>query len=143
MAILVPFSIEHYHDSLRLWSACEGIGLSSADSPQAIRLFLDRNPGLSCVAIDDDRVVGTALVGHDGRRGFIHHLAVSPEHRRKGIGAQLVERCIDQLRQAGIEKCHIHVLRSNAEGEAFWQRQGFEPRIDIGIMSRAITRAGD
>ena len=88
------FTIEDYEPVYALWKASEGIDLSDADSKEGIKHFLEHNPGLSFIAVQDKQVVGAALCGHDGRRGYIHHLAVAKSHRRQGIGKSLVGRCI-------------------------------------------------
>src|SRR4030042_2050932 len=108
----------------RLWESSEGIGLSDADSEAGFEQFLARNRGLSVVAVDGDRMVGGALCGHDGRRGYIHHLAVSLSHRRRGIARGLVTRCLSTLDAEGIQKCHAFVLEENAAGGASWERSG-------------------
>ena len=79
------FTVESYEKVLDLWKQCEGIGLSDSDSKENIQLYLDRNPGMSFIAELNNQLVGAVLSGHDGRRGYIHHLAVSPNYRRQGI----------------------------------------------------------
>src|SRR5262245_47853322 len=106
-------SIEHYEAVLNLWQAAEGVGLSDADSYEGIARFLDRNPGLSYVAYVGETLAGAILSGHDGRRGYIHHLAVDPAYRRQGLGQALVEHCLAALAQAGIDKCHLFVFKQN------------------------------
>ena len=81
-------SIGDYDEVFALWQAGDGIGLSGSDSRAGIGGFLAANPGLSLVARIDGQLVGAMLCGQDGRRGYIHHLAVSQSHRRKGIGAR-------------------------------------------------------
>ena len=44
------------------------------------------------------------LAGHDGRRGFIHHTAVSPLHRKEGIGTKLSDEALRALKNEGITK---------------------------------------
>jgi putative acetyltransferase len=132
-----------YDEVIALWQATEGIGLSGADSRASIAAFLRRNPGLSVVARLSDAVVGAVLCGHDGRRGFLHHLAVAPAQRRRGLGQQLVETCLSRLGALGIEKCHLFVLADNADGECFWQALGWVGRPGIKLMSTEITIAAD
>lgn len=135
---IVPFTMASYDDVVALWKQCEGIGLSDADSRENIRAYLDRNPGMSFVATAGGRVVGAVLAGHDGRRGYIHHLAVHPDGRRQGLGRRLVESCLEALRAAGIGKAHIFVFNANAGGFAFWESAGWTRRSDISVMSREI-----
>ncbi|HEX8246282.1 MAG TPA: GNAT family N-acetyltransferase [Longimicrobium sp.] len=126
-------------EALELWTATEGVGLRGADSPAELRRYLVRNPGLSLVAREEGRMVGAVLCGHDGRRGYLHHLAVAASHRRRGIGRALVERCMDGLRGAGIFKCHLFVYHHNASGQAFWRSIGWHARDDLLVMSRNLT----
>jgi len=87
-------NIEHYDKVFALWKAFKEIGLSEADTKENISKFLDKNKGLSLVAKRRDEIVGALLVGHDGRRGYIHHLAVSVDFRRNGIGKELVKTAL-------------------------------------------------
>jgi N-acetylglutamate synthase len=133
-----PFTIELYDSVLGLWQQCEGVGLSSADSKECIRSYLERNPGMSFVAAMGAKVVGAVLAGHDGRRGYIHHLAIHPAHRRKSLGCQLVDRCLAVLAEAGIQKCHIFIFNENTDGIDFWKSIGWIHRSDISIVSKNI-----
>ena len=136
--VIRAMEIEDYQDVLALWDASEGVGLSSADAEQSIEIFLERNPGLSRVAHRREQLVGAVLCGHDGRRGYIHHLAVSRLCRREGIGSALVGRCLDGLRQIGIQKCHIFVFAVNSEAMVFWDRMGWTKREELTVMSMSI-----
>lgn len=127
-----------YEPAIGLWRRCAGVVLSSADRPDAIGRYLDRNPGLSLVAEESGRVVAALLCGHDGRRGYLHHLAVEPGHRGRGIGRSLVDRATDRLRRAGIAKCHVFVLHDNPDGRSFWTHLGWVARADIGIVSLSL-----
>ena len=131
-------TFDDYDAVVALWRESEGIGLSQADEPAAIARYLERNPGMSYVAVDSELVVGAVLCGHDGRRGFIHHLAVRPTHRRRGIGEGLAGRCEEALRREGIDKCHLFVMGGNAPANGFWQRLGWKQRDDLLLMSKMI-----
>jgi ribosomal protein S18 acetylase RimI-like enzyme len=139
---ITEFPIEAYEAVISLWRLCEGIGLSSADSKYNIRNYLDRNLGMSFIALDDEKVVGAILSGHDGRRGYIHHLAVHPAYRKRGIGKALVEKCLLTLQSVGIQKCHLFIFNDNREGIRFWNEIGWEQRFDISLMSKVIGREG-
>jgi putative acetyltransferase len=132
------FEIDRYDEVLALWKECAGVGLSSADSRNNIGAFLERNPGMSFVAHSDARLVGAVLAGHDGRRGYIHHLAVHPDFRRLGLGRRLVDACLDALEEAGIAKCHIFIFNSNTGGVAFWKSMDWTLREDVSLMSKDV-----
>ena len=119
-----------------LWASAEGVELDRSDSPEALVAFLARNPGLSSVAFLDGELAGAALCGHDGRRGLLHHLAVAPFARRRGVGRAIVERCLGQLRGAGIIRCHALVFRDNRFGELFWTPTGWDLRDKVALYSR-------
>jgi ribosomal protein S18 acetylase RimI-like enzyme len=139
--IITPFTIESYEGTLALWQQTEGIGLDNVcDSKEGIQTYLKRNPGMSFVAIADGKVIGAVLGGHDGRRGYIHHLAVHPNCRWQGIGRKLVQNCLDVFRSAGIRKCHIFIFNDNSEGIEFWKSIGWTPREDISIISNTIEQ---
>jgi len=128
-------SIEHYDDSMALWRASEGVVLSSVDSRENINRLLERNPGMSFVVLDDSQVVGAVLCSHDGRMGYLTHLAVAKSHRRKGIGRSLVGRCLFALMAIGISKCTLLVMRDEAGAMAFWESIGLKGRVDLLMMS--------
>lgn len=134
-----PFHIERYDQAYALWDRCAGIGLSSADECDKIASYLERNPDMSFIALADGNVVGSILSGHDGRRGYIHHLAVDETYRRQGIGKRLVEECLAALQEAGIQKCHLLIFHENEDGIAFWEANGWTLRRDIMIISRQLS----
>jgi ribosomal protein S18 acetylase RimI-like enzyme len=137
--LIEPFSVKYYDAARALWERCEGVRLhDDCDSREAIEAYLERNPGLSYVAMSDGRMLGAVLCGHDGRRGYIHHLAVEPQARGQGIGRKLVDACLERLRELGITRCHIFIVNANAEGIRFWERVGWWQRRDISIMSRDL-----
>jgi ribosomal protein S18 acetylase RimI-like enzyme len=121
----------HIPAALELWRHTEGIGLTLDETPEMLAAFLQRNLGVSSVAVIDGRLVGAVLGGHDGRRGYIYHLAVDPKHRGCGIARSLVDRTVSQLRAHGLLKATIMVYATNAEGQSFWHHLGWRPRLDL------------
>lgn len=139
--LVVPFQQQHYPSARALWERTPGVGLSDADEPEAIARFLQRNPGLSFVAIVEPEIVGTVLCGHDGRRGLIHHLVVAPEHRRKGVGRELLNVGLSGLRRHGIQKCHLLVFGNNEGGLTFWRAAGAAERTELRLFSVSTSSA--
>lgn len=132
-------TIDDYEEAVVLWQSSEGIGLSAADSREAIERYLARNPGMSFVARSDQGdLLGAVLCGQDGRRGYLHHLAVRSDCRGQGIGRGLVARCLAALRSQRIDKCHLFVYQDNQAGRAFWEKIGWEERSTLFIMSTDI-----
>ena len=128
-------TIGDYDEFYALWSGMSGVGLSEADERDSIAAYLSRNPGQSFICKAGGQIVGTILCGNDGRRAYIHHTAVSPEHRRHGVATELVRLAMAAQRECGIQKCHLFVISDNEQGKHFWRKTGFTDRYDIDIMS--------
>jgi ribosomal protein S18 acetylase RimI-like enzyme len=121
-----PFVVADYQGARALWERTEGMGLNESDTQAAIESFLKRNPGFSAIAIaHDGEVVGAVLCGHDGRRGFLNHLAVAKTRRGQGIARRLMEFCFARLAAAGIPRCNIFVYDENGAGTKFWVHNGW------------------
>ena len=130
-----PMEIGDYDEIFAMWQITSKRALSQADSRENISRYLERNPGMSQVALADGRIIGTVLCGHDGRRGFIHHMAVLPEYRRRQVGMKMAKKAISTLAQAGIDKTHIFCYTDNSLGHSFWNAMGWKKRDDIDVFS--------
>lgn len=123
-----------------LWAGTTGMGLNDVDdSPDGIRRYLERNPRTCFVCEDGGSVVGAILAGHDGRRGFIYHACVAETHRKRGIGRGLADAAMNALKAEGISKTALVVFGRNRQGNAFWERLGFELRTDLNYRNKAIV----
>ena len=132
-----PMTADDYEAAYQLWESTEGMGLSEADSREEILRYLERNPGISQVCVHEDgTLAGTAMCGHDGRRGYMYHVAVSGSSRGSGAGREMVSRCMDKLREEGIMKCHLMVIEGNRLGRGFWSGIGWQEREGLVLCSR-------
>src|SRR5271156_4872141 len=95
-------TIGDYDAVIGLLTATSGVRLRDADSREATARYLEHNPGLSFVAFVDEQLAGCVMCGHDGRRGYLQHLAVHESFRRRGIGSALVKACLAKLATLGI-----------------------------------------
>ena len=133
-----PMKLADYDSVLAVWRNVEGVGLhDDCDSRKGIEQYLKCNPGTSFVAVAGKAIVGAVLSGHDGRRGYLHHLAVLEPCRGQGIGRALAGRCLDAMGKRGIPKCNIFVMRDNAAGKAFWRRVGWKQRGNLCLFQKA------
>lgn len=122
-----------------LWADMPGIGLDDIDDSQdGLEKYLRRNPATCFVAERDGLIVGTILSGHDGRRGYIYHVAVRTSDRGRGIGRQLIEKALAALEQEKITKVALVVFADNADGNGFWEKMGFTARSDLQYRNRRI-----
>ncbi len=124
-------TIKHYEEVMSLLTTTSGITIRDADSRDATEKYLLRNPGLSFVAIEENQIIGCAMCGHDGRRGYLQHVAVKKEFRKKGIAAGLVKNCLDKLEELGIYKTHLDVLVTNDLANNYWIKRGWKKRDDL------------
>lgn len=138
---IIEYTIERFDDVLALMQQTPGISLRAADSREATERYLARNPGLNFLAVDHGEVIGCAMCGHDGRRGYLQHVIVAVPYRGKGVANMLVERCLAGLGSLGIVKAHLDVFVTNEAANRYWERRGWEKREDINRYS--LTRSGD
>ena len=137
---IYPLTDADLDECIALWRVSEGINLNESDTKPNLIMFLRRNPAMSCIAkMMDDTLAGAVLCGHDGRRGYLHHLAVDKRFKGQGIAKRLINACFDRLRSEGILKCNIFVLNENFEGARFWDSQGWIRRDDFFIMQKEVT----
>jgi putative acetyltransferase len=141
-AAIRAMSIGDYERVHALWSGTAGMGLGESDTQPAVGAFLRRNLDMSAVAFAGGELVGAVLCGHDGRRGYLHHLAVSPGWRRRGAARQLLAWCFERLSARGIPKCNVFLFSGNAEGAAFWQHAGWSSRADLQVLQKRVSPPG-
>lgn len=132
-------NIKDYDEIYNLWINMPEMGLNSTDdSREGIDKYLKRNPTSSFVAEDADKIVGVIMSGHDGRRGYIYHLAVLPNYRNRGIAKKLVDYAMKALDREGINKVGLVAFEKNEAGNRFWENIGFVVRDDLVYRNKNI-----
>ena len=133
-------TIDDYDRVYALWMSCKNMGFNDLDDARdGIDKYLRRNPNTCFLALEGEALMGVILAGHDGRRGFIHHMAVGEAYRHRGVGTALVETALDALKAEGIHKVALLVFKYNEAGNAFWERMGFTIREDLNYRNRALA----
>lgn len=123
-----PLAIRDYRtgDGEPLRKLWKSAGLRSiGDDDPSLRTFAQRNPGTFLVAARGGEIVGSALGGWDGRRGWIYHVATAPAERRTGLATKLVRQIEERLRALGCRKINAMVVDDNDDGAAFWTSLGY------------------
>lgn len=132
--------IGDYETVFRLWTNTSGVGIRSLDdSRDGIERFLRRNPATNFVAVEEGRIVGVTLGGHDGRRAYIYHTAVDSDFRGRGIARKLVESAIAAFENEGINKAALVVFKTNETGDKFWRALGWELRQDLKYYNKSMN----
>ncbi|MHC2336581.1 GNAT family acetyltransferase [Bradyrhizobium sp. USDA 4454] len=117
-------------DVIALWQAC---GLTRPWNDPASDIALARRGQNSAVLVGRDAgaIVATAMVGHDGHRGWVYYVAVDPSRQGKGLGRTMMEAVENWLRAAGVPKLQLLVRRENAKASAFYQTLGYEESTSV------------
>ena len=136
---LRAFVIADYEAAFTLWSSIDGLYLSESDTKEAVAAFLDRNPGFSVVAVDENGdMVGAVLCGHNGRAASLYHLAVAESARGKGVGQRLVQFCVARLTAANVARCSVFVYTDNEVGNRFWLNNGWYDPDTWKVLQRRL-----
>ncbi len=131
---------EDYEQVKELWMCIRGFAIRSIDdSYEGVKRFLERNPKTSVVAVREGRIIGSILCGHDGRRGCFYHVCVHPDHRRKGIGKQMVVFAMNALKDENINKVSLIAFTKNDIGNAFWKTIGWTKREDLNYYDFTLN----
>ncbi|HKJ24892.1 MAG TPA: GNAT family acetyltransferase [Myxococcota bacterium] len=119
-----------------LWRRAFGVPAARNAAGRVIAQKRKVQPELFLVAELAGDVVGTTIAGDDGHRGWIHLVAVSPDHRKAGIGATLVREAARRLRERGVPKLNLQIRGDNGGVVAFYESLGFavEERISMGLL---------
>ncbi|MGI5912377.1 MAG: GNAT family N-acetyltransferase [Syntrophomonadaceae bacterium] len=125
---------------LKLWRDTPGVGLGVGDDDTSLAAFIQRNPNSCLLMKFHDSIIGTVLGGFDGRRGYIYHLVIHRDFRRRGYGKKLLQEVVMQLEALNAGKIHLFVFNSNFEAIAFYEKQGWLKRKDIKIFSLNTTK---
>lgn len=132
-------TINDYDSVYNLWINTPGMGLNTTDDSRiGIEKYIRRNPETSFVAECNGNVIGVIMAGHDGRRGYIHHTAVLPDYRNRGIAKKLVCCAMSALEHEGIQKVALVAFERNDSGNGFWEHIGFIRRDDLVYRNKNI-----
>ena len=131
---------EDYEGVYALWMTIKGFGIRSIDDSRiGVERFLKRNPTTSVVAVEDGKIVGSILCGHDGRRGCLYHVCVHEDYRRRGIGKAMVVHAMEALKAEQISKVSLIAFTQNDIGNAFWNTIGWTERLDLNYYDFVLN----
>ncbi|MGM9616338.1 GNAT family N-acetyltransferase [Butyricicoccus sp.] len=136
-----PLTADRIDACIAFWQQIEGVHLhtNGEDTQEGIQAYLLRNPDCSYIAVENGTIVGAVLAGHDGRRGFINHLAVHPSYRKQGIGTALMHLTEQAFCRNGMHKCALFVLKENTKAAEFYQNIGWSEETIVNVFSKIIT----
>ncbi len=128
-----------YEDVLALWCGSgSGLQLRPSDTRPEIAKKLKRDPDLFLVAEAGERVVGVIMGAWDGRRGWLHHLAVDPSYRRRGIATALVREVEKGLRRKECLKVNLLVFTRNDAARALYRSLGYSEMLPVMALGKEL-----
>jgi ribosomal protein S18 acetylase RimI-like enzyme len=142
---LRPFADEDEDAVVALWEAA-GLTRAWNDPHRDIARKKQVQRELFLVAVDPsgdsgqgvEHVVGTAMAGYDGHRGWVYYVAVAPDRRGSGLGRLLMAEAEARLLALGCPKVNVQVRSGNEGVAAFYDRLGYAPDHAAGLGKRLI-----
>jgi len=128
------FTMKNYDNIIGLWRKA-GISVGSTDSENEIKKMLTLNPNLFLICKVNNKVIAVVMGGFDGRRGYVHHLAVDPLHQKKGYGKMIMDELINRFRKIGVHKIHLFIEKDNQDVVDFYKNLEWQIRDDLIMMS--------
>jgi ribosomal protein S18 acetylase RimI-like enzyme len=118
---------------IALWRACDLT--APYNDPASDFRFARGGPASDIlVAVDANDIMGSIMVGHDGHRGWLWYVAVTPQHRKKGIGRALVKAAEEWLSARAVPKVHLMVRETNAQVVEFYAKIGYDPMPRVNMQ---------
>ncbi len=119
--------------AVALWQAC-GLTRPWNDPYSDFQRAVDGDSTVVLGAYDDE-LIGTAMVGVDGHRGWVYYVASAPDRRGEGIGRALMAAAEDWVESRGMPKIQLMVRRSNTTVVEFYAALGYEEQ-DCVVLGR-------
>ncbi len=113
-----------YADAIALWHET-GLTRPWNDAAADLRRALEGADSTVLGALDGETLTATAMVGHDGHRGWVYYLAVAPALQKQGLGRKMMAACEDWVRSQRIPKIQLMVRADNSAAAGFYQSLGY------------------
>ena len=138
MEVLIRnFEISDYEEVINLWQLDNlPLKLKGRDNRAQLEQQIKLDQVIFLVAEKGNRIIGTVLATHDGRKGWINRLAVHPAARRQGLGTQLVKRAEEELEKRGLSLLAALIEEDNTASRQLFARLGYEPHPEIIYFSK-------
>ena len=137
--LLTEMTIDDIKSVRYLWKKVD-FDLSYSDKPVEIQRMIDHNPDLCLVIKKNSRIIASLLGGFDGRRGWIHHLAVDPDFQNNNYGTLMMNEITKRFSQKGVVKLKIEILEDNKKVIDFYKSLGWELRSELTTMSLTLKK---
>jgi ribosomal protein S18 acetylase RimI-like enzyme len=133
---IAPLSPTQYEAAVALWRE---VGLTRPwnDPIDDLERAAARSGSTVLAATEGDRLLATAMVGHDGHRGWVYYVAVTPTARGRGLGRAIMQACERWLAQRDVPKLNLMVRGDNAAANAFYAALGYR-QDDVVVLAKRL-----
>ena len=128
-----------YNTLINLWEAANlPFKPNGRDSEENIEKEVQNNICQFLFAKLGDEYIGSALITHDGRKGWINRVVVLPDHRNKGIARKLVEAGEQWLKEQGIGIFACQIEGYNNDSFEVFKKMGYMPFEGIRYLTKRM-----
>jgi ribosomal protein S18 acetylase RimI-like enzyme len=131
-----PLSTSQRAAAIALWHDA-GLVVPWNDPHADLARALDGPSSTVLAGVQNDALVATAVVGHDGHRGWVYYLAVAEAARGHGHGRAMMDACERWLADRGVPKLNLMVRVGNENVLGFYEALGYG-RDEVVVMSRRL-----
>ncbi len=135
---ITDLPVDRAHEAVALWHE-SGLTRPWNDPHADLTRAVDSPCSTVLAAVEDGVLTGTAMVGHDGHRGWVYYLAVQPDRRRAGLGRDLMNACERWLMQRKVPKINLMVRTTNTSVVAFYDSLGYEDG-EVLVLGKFLDR---
>ncbi len=129
-----------YDAAIKLWHD-NGLTRPWNDPEADLRRAVSGRESAVLAAVGDDgHLLATAMVGHDGHRGWVYYLAVAAAVQGRGLGRQMMAACEAWASQRGMPKIQLMVRTTNQAVIGFYQHLGYV-EADATVLGRRLDGA--
>lgn len=136
----LPLPTGRHDDAVALWHEAGLTRPWNNPHTDLARAVSGPSSAVLCV-LDGEALLGTAMVGHDGHRGWVYYLAVAGAARRRGVGTALVRACEQWLVDRDVPKLQLMIRRDNESAQAFYAPLGYDV-VDVTVLGRRLDGTG-
>lgn len=129
--------LSDYNSVFRLWKQGDiPYRPQGRDSKKNITKQLKQPTSYFLVAEAEKKIIGAVIGTHDGRKGWINRLVVTPSFQKKGVGRRLVEAVEQHYTSIGIDIIAALIEDWNTTSMQAFERLGYTKHTDILYYSK-------
>lgn len=136
LMLIGPLQPAQSDAAIQLWHDA-GLTRPWNDPAQDLRRAVAGPDSTVLAGVKGEKLLATAMVGHDGHRGWVYYLAVKPGARGQGRGRAMMRACEAWLVERTVPKLNVMVRVDNAAARGFYISLGY--RVDeVIVLSRTL-----